>query len=284
MRTLVSILLLFLNLYSFAGKPDSNKILAEGKLLYRLEKGSWYGTDNFLKNLPHKQEKIGGYLSYEDEEGYINTIFYKRDSINEILARYKFDKTPQQRPLSVDTINTEATKIEQELITLRQDASKRIYSGEDDFFKFYENTSLNLIPIITNKERKVYVLTGPRYNGYVLIGNDYLLTYDKKNKFKKRERIHNSLIQLPYKAENDDNPMVVTVHSHVISDVIDPTDICTLLLYRDFVEWKQHYVFSKKYVSIFDLDKEELIIMTTKAWDKISEHQKSKKEEEEKEE
>jgi hypothetical protein len=40
-------------------------------------------------------------------------------------------------------------------------------------------------------------------------------------------------------------------------------------LYKEFVEWKQHYVVSKKYVSIFDLEKEELMIMTKEAWDKI---------------
>ncbi len=52
------------------------------------------------------------------------------------------------------------------------------------------------------------------------------------------------------------------MHSHVISDLINPTDICTLLLYKEFVDWKTHYVMSKKFVSIFDLEKETLSVIT----------------------
>ena len=42
------------------------------------------------------------------------------------------------------------------------------------------------------------------------------------------------------------------------------------ILYKDFVEWKQHIVISKKEVSIFDLEKELLFTMKRKVWDKIS--------------
>jgi len=38
-----------------------------------------------------------------------------------------------------------------------------------------------------------------------------------------------------------------------------------LLLHKDYVEWKQHYVMGKKYVSIFDMEKETLAVLTLKA-------------------
>jgi hypothetical protein len=54
--------------------------------------------------------------------------------------------------------------------------------NSDKMFKTYENSNLNLIPLINGAERKVYVLTGPTQNGVVLIGNDYLLTFDSEGK------------------------------------------------------------------------------------------------------
>jgi hypothetical protein len=82
--------------------------------------------------------------------------------------------------------------------------------------------------VITHDERKVYSITGPQASGVVLIGNDYLFKYDCDNKFISKEKIHNSLIELPAKMDSDQEA-VATMHSHVISDIIDPTDICTLL-------------------------------------------------------
>lgn len=35
-----------------------SKILEEGKLLFRLEKDSWYGTDYFLENFPIKKTQL----------------------------------------------------------------------------------------------------------------------------------------------------------------------------------------------------------------------------------
>jgi len=109
----------------------------------------------------------------------------------------------------------------------------------------------------------------------VLIGNDYLLTYNKKNKLKKKEKLHNSLLEFPYKFEEGDKnegdkKMEMTIHSHIVTDLITETDICTLLLYKDFVEWDHHLVMSKKYVSIFDLKEESLQVMKTKDWKKLA--------------
>ena len=113
-------------------------------------------------------------------------------------------------------------------------------------------------------------MTGPKVSNIVVIGNDYVLTYDKKNKFAKKEKIHNSMLKYPYKSDDSEDKMSATIHSHILSDYITSTDICTLLLYKDFIEWEKHYVVSKKYVSIFDLKTEQLIVITKEAWDKIN--------------
>lgn len=84
---------------------------------------------------------------------------------------------------------------------------------------------------------------------------------DRKNNFKDKSEIHNSMLQFFYKSENGENEITSSYHSHALSEYISSTDICTLLLYREFVEWKQHLVISEKEVSIFNLEQETLVTM-----------------------
>lgn len=265
------LILLFVSLFCFLtiqGQPKGDNILKEGQLLFRSEKASWYGTDEFLSKFPNLRDSIGGYLSYEGDYHHVYNIFFTRVNPYRILARIEFDSIPLIKPISIDVENKEANQKERDLITIRQDAINKISSNSDSFFTFYKNTSFNLIPVISPKERNVYVITGPQENGVIIIGNDYLLKYDSQNNFLSKQKIHKSIIRFPTK--NDTTSIKSTFHSHVISDLIDPTDICTFLLYKDFTDCKQHYVLSKKYVSIFDVEEQSLTILTRKAWDKIS--------------
>jgi hypothetical protein len=267
MRNLLFLFLL-LSINAYSKEVDSEKILKEGKLLYRLEKASWYGTDIFLEKFPSKRDSIGGYLSYVSDNKVIN-IFYSRFDATHIFARLQFDSLPRPNAIQIDTSSPIATEQERDLIQIRLDALDKLTTNEDGFFKFYKNVSFNPIPVITENERKVYIISGTNVNGLILIGNDYLLNYDNKNKFIYKTKIHNSLIQLQSKLDKD-NPVVTSIHSHVLSDFIDTTDICTLLLYKDFVDWNQHIVISEKYVSIFDMKKETLSIITRRAWERIN--------------
>ena len=277
MKKSILLLLLISVTLSFSQNKETDRILEEGKLLFRLEKGSWYGTDNMLANFNKKKDSIGGYLSYETENNQINTIFFSRYNSDKILVRYTFDSLPKVKPIKIDTTNNVASDLEKSLIIIRQDAKDRASSNEDKFFSFYENTALNFIPVIKGEERNVFVLTGPQVSGVVLIGNDYKLSYDVKNKFDKKMKIHNSILQFPYNSSDKENKTVETFHSHVLTKYISSTDICTLLLYKNYVEWNKHIVMSKKEVSIFDMEKETLFTMKRKAWKKIIEHQNGKK-------
>ncbi|WP_299184698.1 hypothetical protein [uncultured Aquimarina sp.] len=277
MQKIILSLLILSSIFAYSQNKETEKILNEGKLLFRLEKGSWYGTEDMLARFKTKKDSIGGYLSYENKENKIKTIFFSRFDSNKILVQYEFDSLPKTKPIKIDSTNHIASHLEKGLIKIRQDAKDRAYSNEDKFFSFYENTALNFIPVINENGRNVFVLTGPQVSGVVLIGNDYKLEYNKKDEFVKKMKIHNSILQFPYKSDDPENKLESTFQSLVLSEYINSTDICTLLLYKDYVEWEQHYAMSKKYVSIFDLEKENLLIITKKAWDKISEHQKDKK-------
>lgn len=270
MQKLILLLFLFSATIASSQNKETNKILEEGKLLFRLEKGSWYGTDDVLARFKNKKDSIGGYLSYETDFHQINTIFFSRYNSDEILVRYTFDSLPTVEPLKIDTTNNIASALEKSLILISQDARDRASSNEDKFFSFYENAALNFIPIIKEKEKSVFVLTGPQVGGVVLIGNDYKLSYNKKNELEKKIKIHNSILQFPYNSGDKANKTIETYHSHIVTEYISSTDICTLLLYKNYVEWNKHIVIGKKEVSIFDMEKEELFTMKRKAWEKIA--------------
>jgi len=248
---------------------DKDEILHEARLLYRAEKASWHSTDHFLANLGSKIDLVRGYLSYVALDGNTYSIFYTENEKGDraIVARYQYGNPVTQNFSSLDTLDTRVSPHENKLIDLRVKTFELISENPDDFFQFYENTAFNVIPIVNDVQFNVYVLTGPKVNGQVLLGNDYFLTFNSKMKLKKMKKLHNSLIQIPYQGEY--TKIKDTYHSHVVTDQITATDICTLLLYRDYVEWDTHIVIGKKFTSIFDIRRENLVIMKTEAFRKI---------------
>ena len=242
-------------------------ILNEGRILFRMEKASWYATDYFLANFKSKSDSIGGYLSYIAKDNKVVSILYSRYDSTQLLVRFRFDSIPQKSPLSIDVENNKATAEEIELIILRQDVLKIIASDTEKFFKHYENTSYHIIPIINDTSKRVFILTDPQKSGEVLLGNDYLLKYNSNNILEKKEKLHTELITLPYK--NKGSKPEPSMHPHTLNDYITSTDICTLLLYRDFVDWKNHIVIGKKYVTIFWMNKEELTFFSKELFEKM---------------
>jgi hypothetical protein len=278
MKNLFVLIIVIVSFYNnvSAEKPDTEKILKEGKMLYRLEKAAWFGTDYFRAYFKDKEDSIGGYLSYIDKNENVVNLFFSRYDSSQVLARFYFDSIPQKFPQKTDVFYTRAFTNELALIKIRQDVLRRIRMDKDDFYHIYPNSSLNLIPIINEDEQKVYILTGPNNADSVLIGNDYLVFYDEDLEFSKQVKLHNSIISLQSKSTDKTKAIEITVHSHVLDDFITATDICTLLLYKDFVEWNTHYVISKNYVSLFNLKNESLMIITREAFDKIMENSRKK--------
>ncbi len=243
-------------------EKETAKIVEEGKMLYKSEMASWYGSDIFMEKYSEK-EKIGGYLSYTENE--ISTcIFFSKGENPKVLGTIDFDATFKIETAKTNLVERELTENEFVLYKMRTEALRIINS--DTLYKTYKNSNLNLIPIIINKEKKVFVLTGPKNNGVMLFGNDYLLTFDKNNKLLKQKKLHNSLIPIEF---GDKKEIEASIHSHVLDDLITSTDVCTLMLYGKFAKIKTHYVMSKKYVSIWDCKNETLTVMTREAFEKI---------------
>lgn len=274
------ILILIINLILCIGAFGQDKIekvtasvIEEGKKLYRSEMASWYGTDIFLEKFSDRKGNIGGYFSYTDN-GVSNCVFFSRSDNPKVIGTISFDSTYNISTAKVDGLERDFTANELDIYTIRKNALTEITS--DTLFKTYKNTNLNLIPLIDKGEKKVYVLTGPQNSGVVIMGNDYLLTFDKKNNLVNKTQLHRNIIPIKGTEEKDE---AITMHTHLKETgyFITATDICTLLLYEKFAKWKQHIVISEKYVCMWDCKTDQLVILTKKAWDNIYKDQEKRK-------
>lgn len=120
------------------------------------------------------------------------------------------------------------------------------------------------------------MLTGPKVANVIVIGNDYVIDFDKNNNIIKTAKIHKSII--PFNVKKGDNSES-GIHTHLLQtgSFITVTDICTLMMYSYTTDWKNHIVMSPEYVSIWNMKNAKLFIMTTEAWKKISADTTSKK-------
>lgn len=252
---------------------EEKETVKEGNMLYRSEMASWYGTDIFLEKFKDKQKNTGGYFSYIDQNRAV-CVFFSNAQTPQIIATFTFDSTYNVNTAIINSQEREMTKHEVDLLKIREVALTRL--STDKYFEFYQDMNPNVIPVVDDKGKRVYILTASKKAGIVVFGNDYLLTFTNDNNFKSQKRLHNNIITLEYEEDNSDARWSMHTHTKETGDLITATDICTLMLYEKYANWGQHYVISDKRVSLWDCKKDELVIITRKAWDRIYEEQKKR--------
>jgi hypothetical protein len=232
MKTSLFLLILMLSIPNLYAKKDLEAIAAaivmEGKTLYNIDMASWHGTDVMNEKFEGNKDDIGGYFSYmENEKSYC--VFYSKYDFGKVVFEVSYVNAYQEDKVSYNSQVRPFNAKEHELYVMRDKTMQLMQT--DTLFKFYKNTSPNLIPLIYNGERKVYVITGTSLNGIVPLGNDYLISFDKNGNIKKTIKIHKNLI--PIENENGDTA-ITTMHSHLTTtgDFITPTDICTIMEYE----------------------------------------------------
>ncbi|MGN6639970.1 MAG: hypothetical protein ACTHJ8_13750 [Mucilaginibacter sp.] len=246
-------------------KRIADSINAEGETLYHSEWASGHGTQIFASRFAGKKLLSGGYFSYESKKG-MTTIFFSKNDNPVVIATVKFDDGLDSSKYSIDTTTRKFTEIEKEFYTIRSKAAQAVLN--DTLFKFYQNTSLNLVPIIKNGAKKVYVITAQTSPDEVLLGNDYLINFNKDNDIVNKVKLHNNLIPL---GNGGKEAIKASAHQHLgeTSPFITATDICAFKLWKDKNTWVISFVVSADYVSAWHFDDESLEIFTKAEWEKI---------------
>jgi len=278
MNKILTIILILLTVSVFGQNnptEEAQPIVAEGKLLYKSEISSWYGTDLFLENYKLR-ENIGGYFSYTGDD-ISKCIFFSKSDNPKVIGTILFDSTYNVKTAKAELTEREFTTYENDLYSIREIALSQVNS--DTLFKTYKNTNLNFIPLINGNEKKVYILTGPQQNGVVIFGNDYLLTFDKNNKPLLKKQLHKNIIPIYYGGKEEEGKQIEgAMHSHLpeTGEFITATDICTLMLYEKFAKWKTHNVVSKKYLNIWNCETDRLTVITMDTVKKINKDQEKR--------
>ena len=240
----------------------ADSITKEGKKLYMSEFASWYGSDIFLEVFKDDVNNIGGYFSYSDKSNH-NCVFFSKGVNPQVLGTIIFDSSLNLENVLIDETKRNFSSHENDIFLIRKAA---LYEIEKDtsLFLMYNGTNFNLIPIVEGEERKVYVLTGTARTDVVIIGNDYLLKFNNDNKLISKRKLHANIIPLEYAKEGEDNKEG-SIHMHLpeTGDFITATDICTFMLYEKIAKWNQQIVISEKYMSIWNCETNNLIIIPT---------------------
>lgn len=280
-RCFKTLLLLLLFAPAFAPKVQAQKIeqekaavVAEGYELYRLEKAAWNATDMVREQGEGMMEKAGGYITYTEDE-LTHCTFYDQQEPPQVLVSLAFDTSFSPAVAITDYTPRALTEQERRLTELR--AKGIVALRQDTSLRSYENTSFNLVPLVYQGVAKMYVLTAPQVSGVVVFGNDYLVSFDANDEVNELRKLHRNIIPVEY--EKDGEPTSESIHSHAEATgaLMTPTDICTLLLYGPYTEWKTHQVISKEYLNVWDLQKRSLVLISRKALKKIDKHQKKMK-------
>ena len=262
----VSLLSCFISFSQIDRMHIADSISKEGERLYLSEMTSWYGTDVFLEKFKSETDNIGGYFSY-DAKGNYTCLFFSKGDTPQVLGTISFGSSFESIRATIDDTKRNFTSQELEYYSIRKIALEELQK-DTSFFQGYKNTSFNLIPLINATEKKVYFLTGTSRSDIVIIGNDYLLNFDKDNKLVSKKKLHANIITLDTKVEEknkDGSVNMGNVHNHIpeTGDFITATDICTFRLYKKFTNWKQQLVISEKFLSIWNCETDSLIIVPT---------------------
>ncbi len=251
----------------------SDSLKAEGTRIYQSEITSWHATDLFIDKYK-ETGNIGGYFSYRENNAFI-CAFINKGSNPRIIGTVTLDSSFNPKKARTDLAEREMTAIEKDYYLLRTAAYAALQKG--NLVDLYENTSLNIVPLINGSERKVYVLTGPKSNGLIIFGNDLLLHFSTQNELVSSTKLHNNIMTAEFDPTHINDP-VKGIHSHQPSsgEFITATDIATLLLYQKFARWDSYMVVAQNHVSVWNCVNNSLFIITREDWEKNYPQQKKK--------
>jgi len=220
-------------------KTDS--ILAEGNLLYKLEKAAWLITDLTLDN-PSIRLDFGGYISYVKGDTTVAIILSKSDPDN-CIFEINFFQANFKKPIKELFEKRGISDFEKKLITAREKIIDEIIDNEIEVI-IPDGFNLNFVIFPIEGGYKLYIMTGTSQENIIPFGNDYIFIVDNDYKIQHWRKFHSRLI--PQKTVGPQGEIVTGLtHSHLKSEpFISTTDICIFMLYGSYYGLNNFAVYS----------------------------------------
>lgn len=250
----------------------ADNLLQEGYELYQLQLAGVYSSRFIESNL--STELLTGTIVYPTADTIQVLYLSGQGKKTEVKYHFTFD-----RPVSDDFIRLapSAEKMSDEhkkMIRIRQGVLKQLNKNKT-LLDMYQDHPPSLVYLNSENFTEVFLFSGREAKGAVPLGNDCRMVFSPKGKFKELEKLHQNFIPIPGSDESEGEfdgyaLSSMHVHSEASAPFITSTDIATILLYGNYVQWKSHLVFSDGYVTFMSIPDRKITIMLKEEFDRIN--------------
>jgi hypothetical protein len=229
-KRLVTIsILLFLSSFSFGGKkkPEPDPVMADvtarGRALYEYDQAAWHATDAVQATHPPEQS-IARYIARKSDTGWNVAFGHLSDPGGEFLIAYEASQGATLQEFSVKKLDPP-----QQDTSFYLAAAKAIDTALHDFQGEKRPYNVAILPALSN-QIYVYVIPAQTKPGIYPLGGDvrYLITPDGGTIVDKRQ-LHKTILEIPASSAPKGTTPAVGVHTHVLSDVPEDTDVFHVL-------------------------------------------------------
>jgi len=236
----------------------ADSILEEGRMLYHIELAD--RNSELELNQKYSKEEVKHRLSYTDGRS-IYTLFFTEKGKH---VRFEFTYPGLTKPSEYEIAGTKRkpSKLEKRLFKCLVKTENAI-ATDTTFIKPFPNFSHRKIFVVQHGKITGYVFPNSILKHVVPFGNDFQFHFSRKGKLKSIDKQHTKFLLVESNPQLEDDEQVVSGahgHSNNYSPFMTATDVCTLLLYKQYLAWNQHVVVHDRYVSFFDLTRESLDI------------------------
>jgi hypothetical protein len=228
-RLLTVSLVLFLTSISFAGKkkaepdPVMPDVTARGRALYEYDQAAWHATDA-VQALHPSDQSVGRYLALKSDKGWTVVFGHLNDQRDRFLIGYEATQGATLQEFTV-----------QKFDPLKEDtsfylaAAKAFDTARHDFQGERRPYNVAVLPAQLD-QLYVYVLPAQTKAAIYPLGGDvrYLITPDGSTILEKRQ-LHKSILELDPNSIPKGSAPAGSVHTHVLSDVPEDTDVFHVL-------------------------------------------------------
>jgi hypothetical protein len=222
-------LILFLTCTSFAGKkkPEPDPVMPDvtgrGRALYEYDQAAWHATDS-VQALHPPGKSVGRYLALKSEKGWTVVFGHLNDQRDKFLIGYEAIQGATLQEFTVKKLDPPEEDTAFYLAAAKAfDTALRDFQGEK---RPYNVAVLPAPP----DQLYVYVVPAQTKTGVYPLGGDvrYLMTADGGTIVDKRQ-LHKTIIELPPSSIPKGTTPAAGVHTHVLSDVPEDTDVFHVL-------------------------------------------------------
>ena len=264
-KLLLSIILLLTSSISYSQinlEHIADSLLKEGNRIYRLEKSVWISTELIVveNSKRYLRKKIEGNISYKIGDT-IKAIFWGMNDDKLVIKNtYNFSNSNMLERISYNKIERSPSELERKLINVKKKLLLEIEQKIQDYYKPYD-TEYNLILSESGTGYRAYLIIGQKKKKIVPLGNDYHLELDEDGNIIEKNRLHNSYLKTPFTHSGHPGYTIESViHTHMADfPFISVTDICSAMLYSEFISWSEMETFSE-YISTYNLKENTLKI------------------------